>query len=82
MKKESVKILKDFILESRAEIGTEYKKKEALRGSFQKILENAISSGEISSKEELLEWWKNFDIAASALRSIPFEVWSKIMKKE
>lgn len=82
MKRESIKLLKDFILESRAEIGKGYKKKEVLRESIQEILKNEILSKEISSKEELLEWWKNFDMAANALRAVPFEVWYAISERD
>lgn len=81
MKNESIQLLKDFVLETHVDIGEEYKKKENIRKSIQDLLQVSIISADISSKEDLVEWWKTFDMASNTLRMIPFETWKTILNK-
>ena len=62
-------------------MGGAYRKKEALRGELQAMVTEAVASGVVSSPAELEEWWRTLDLAASTLKSIPFEVWTKLASK-
>lgn len=55
----------------------EYMKKEAVREREQKRIQGMVASGEIKSQEDLDGIW----LAMTALKMIPFEVWSKMAGK-
>lgn len=56
-----------------------YMKKEELRQALQSLLEARVSSGDIASQEDLDNFWSTIDIASRALKSIPFDVFSRIL---
>lgn len=81
MRSKDTDLLRDYILEARAEMSVAYAKKESLRQSIQDMLTAAVASGDVSSKEQLDEWWSTLDMASKALRGVPFDVWKAMSKK-
>lgn len=81
MKKKAIDLLRSYIAEAKIEMGSTYAKKEKLRQSIQDMLSSSIALEEISSEEQLAEWWSTLDMATKALRGVPFEVWKAMAKK-
>ncbi len=58
---------------------SEYMGQEQIRQALQSILEDRVTSGRIKNQKDLDTFWSVIDKAALALRSVPFEVLSKVM---
>lgn len=54
-----------------------YMKKEAVRENLQRLLQEAIDTEEVRSQEELEDWWKTIEMAAAALKMVPFTAWKR-----
>lgn len=55
-----------------------YMKKEKVREHLQQHLTELVKSGEIKSQEDLEEFWTTVDMAAKALKVVPYDVWTKM----
>ena len=69
-------LIRRYVLEA-VSAGSSYMKKEAVKQRLQAILEEAIAVGDISSPEELKDWWATIEMATMSLKSVPFLVWEK-----
>jgi hypothetical protein len=71
----------EAMAEARIAAHPDYMKKERVREHLQKHLMELVSSGEIKSQEDLESFWSTCDMAAKALKVVPFDVWSKMSGK-
>lgn len=53
-------------------------KKERIREKLQQLIAGAVASGEVTDQTSLDQVVKDIDTAMTALKVIPFEVWTKI----
>lgn len=72
--------LKRLVREAVVAASSSYMKKERVRESLQRVLQDAVASGEVSSQDELDDWWNTLDMATSALRAVPFDAWKRAKK--
>ena len=56
----------------------EYMKKERVREKLQALVADHVASGEITDQASLDQFVKDVDISMTALKMIPFEVWTKM----
>lgn len=73
-------LIKEFIREAVVAASAEYARKEDVREALQAVLQQFVSSGTISSQEELDSWWKSVDMSVLALRHVPLDVWKRMSK--
>lgn len=76
--KVSLKTLKNLISEELVNISSRYQKKEKVREDLQQFVKAAIADGKINSDEDLKAFWENIDLAKTALKMVPFQVWKKM----
>lgn len=55
-----------------------YRRKEIVREELQDMIVSRIKSGDITTQEDLAEFFKTITLATTALRSIPVDVFKKI----
>jgi len=70
--------LRELFRETKIGASADYMKKERVRAIMQQAVAGMVSSGEISSQEELDSAFSALDMSVKALRMIPFEVWGKL----
>lgn len=58
-----------------------YMKKEALRELIQGAVISSVAAGDIKDEKDLKSFFADIDTAATALKSIPLEVWSKLASR-
>ncbi len=58
-----------------------YMKKEALRKMIQDAVTASVAAGDIKDEDGLRSFFADVDTAATALKSIPFEVWLKLSRR-
>lgn len=58
-----------------------YMAKEHVREKLQGIVSEAIANGEIADQASLDEFWKTVDMAANALRMVPYDAMKKLAGK-
>lgn len=71
-------LLKRYIAET-VKISPAYAKKEDLKNKVQALVEDAVSSGEVKTPEELADWWNTVSMAVAALKGVPLEAWRRKM---
>lgn len=59
----------------------EYMKKERIREQLQKIIADNVASGDIADQAALDQFIKDIGTSMTALKMIPFDVWSKMAGK-
>ncbi len=77
----SAKVLKSFIREAikgKVSASPSYMKKEAVREKLQSIIAEAVASGEIGDQAALEQFLVDINTSMTALKMIPFEVWTKL----
>lgn len=80
MKNDSKKVLnslKKIVLEEVIKASEDYMKKEEIKQEIEKLMMSYISSGKISSEDELQEFWKTAKMAILSLEMIPYDIASK-----
>lgn len=78
----SVGELKSLIAEAnKIAPSASYMKKEALRKLIQDAVTSSVATGDIKDEDGLKSFFADVDTAATALKSIPFEVWSKLASR-
>jgi len=75
------KLFSEAMAEAKIAAHPDYMKKERVREHLQKHLQELVSSGEIKSQEDLEDFWTTCDMAAKALKVVPFDVWAKMSGK-
>lgn len=73
--------LRKYITEA-IKASPDYLKKEAVRGRLENIVYDLVSTGEIGSQKDLDNFFRTVDLAATALKMVPFEVYASISKKK
>lgn len=82
-----VNVLREFIFEA-VSASPEYLKKERTRQKIQDAIVKRVKAGKISSQSELDEYVAslasdpNNELALTALRSVPFQVWTMLANKK
>lgn len=71
-------VVKSVIQEVAVEIPKSYRKKEAVRSDLQALIVSRVKSGEITSKEELDDFFKTLEMSTKALKMVPFEVYQTL----
>ena len=74
--------VKSVIQEVAVEIPKSYRKKEAVRAEVQNMIATRIRNGEISSKEDLEEFFQALDMSFRALKMVPMEVFQGLKPKK
>lgn len=69
------------IAEARISASKAYLKKEQVRELLQAMIGERVADGTIVDAKTLAESFSDVEISLLALKSIPFEVWSKMYKK-
>jgi hypothetical protein len=62
-----------FIEEGKVAASPAYMKKERVRSELQGIIERLIADGDLTSQEELDEFFETLTMASRALKSVPVE---------
>lgn len=73
-----MKTLRRFILEI-VKASPSYLKKEEIRGLLEDVIRSRVESGDISSQEELDDFYNDIATATLALKSVPYDVFKKIV---
>ena len=71
-------LIKILIDESVASASPSYMKKEFVRDEIQTLILNRIQDGSIASQKDLDDMFATIDMAARALKNVPFEVYVKL----
>ena len=71
-------LIAEAILEAKVCASSKYLKKEVTREKLQDIVVDLVGSGKVTNDDELKDLFNDIDIAAKALKMIPFEVWKKL----
>lgn len=71
-------VVKNVIQEVTVEIPKSYRKKEAVRFDLQALIVSRVKSGEITSKEELDDFFKTLEMSIKALKMVPVEVYQTL----
>jgi hypothetical protein len=74
------RIFREAALEEAGKVGAhpEYMKKERARELLQGAIASAVASGQIQNEADLQEFFAAVPLAMTALKMVPFEVYSKI----
>lgn len=67
--------------ETRIAASKAYLKKEQVRELLQAMIAERVADGTIVDDETLAETFRDVELATLALKSIPFDVWSRMYKK-
>ena len=85
MEKNGETLIRRFITEvltgKKVGASKSYMKKEELRQKLQEFLQNEVAAGVVKNQEELDEWWSTVEMAAGALKMVPFMAWISMNKK-
>lgn len=73
--------LKYIVTEAKVSASDDYQKKEKLREGIQNVIVSLVRSKVITSQEDLEKIIKDVDLVMTTLKIIPFEVWTKLAKK-
>lgn len=57
--------------------GPDHDRKEAVKQHLQDMLEASIKSGEVTSQEELDDWWHVIEVSTRAMRVVPYSAWKR-----
>lgn len=74
------RLLESYIKEA-IQIHPDYMKKERVRQAIQDVITNLVSSGEISNKQELENFFSSADMSLRALKMVPYETYAKLAGK-
>jgi len=69
-------MLQKFIKEV-VNISPEYQKKEDIRQRLQEIVESLIATGDITTDEEIQDFFDTVIMASQALKAVPFAAFNK-----
>jgi len=72
-----VNILKEFILEA-IKASSSYMKKERVRAELQEMIVASVKSGAITDQKSLDEFFSTLDMAALALKAVPYEAYVQL----
>jgi len=72
--------LKQIIKEETASASSEYMKKENIREQLQGMVLELIKNGDITSDDDIKEFFDTIDMASNALKMIPFMVYNGLRK--
>lgn len=78
--KATVKQIKKLVREAKVKASADYMRKEKVREAIQAMVASQIGSGDVNDQEALARYFADIDMAAEALKQIPFEVWTKLAK--
>ena len=62
---------------SKVNLSSGYKRKLSVRDRLHDLVENSITSGEVSNQDELKEFLDDLQGALEALRAVPYEIFIK-----
>lgn len=74
------RIFQEAAIEEAGKIGAhpEYQKKERTREVLQGAIASAVASGQIKDEADLQEFFSSINLAVTALKMVPFEVYAKL----
>lgn len=72
-----VNILKEFILEA-IKASSSYMKKERVRAEIQEMIIASVKSSAITDQKSLDEFFSTLDMAALALKAVPYEAYVQL----
>ena len=75
-------VIKNVMQEIAIEIPKFYRKKEAVRADLQNLIVSRLKTREITSKEELDDFFKTVEMSLKALKMVPFEVYKNMKDAE
>lgn len=70
--------VKRVVREVRVAASASYAKKERVRERLQQVIQDAVADGTVTDDASLADLFKTFDMATSALKMVPFDVWLKM----
>lgn len=78
--KVTAKQLRAIVQEAKVKASADYMRKEKVREAIQAMVSAHVNSGAVDNQEALARYFADIDMAAEALKQIPFEVWTKLAK--
>ena len=76
-----LQLKEELVREGKISASRDYLRKEAIREKIQSMLTDAVASGDIKSADDLKSFFSTIDMATSALKGVPIEVWLRTASK-